>query len=116
MHREPIDPPTVNFDMADSLEQQSDKRHNGTKTKFFEQEITLSAHSEPAGHSFPARQAYWTFGDPKNPAVLLPSCYGGRLESTLPILYSSDSTASPPLSTTESPSEETAAALKRCAL
>ncbi|KAF2094032.1 alpha/beta-hydrolase, partial [Rhizodiscina lignyota] len=37
-----------------------------------------------------AKAAYRTFGSPSNPAILLPSCYGGKLESTLPFLYRSD--------------------------
>ena len=65
------------------------------ETKYLEQEITLSAHSEPASANFSAKLAYWTFGTPSNPAVLLPTCYGGVLESTLPFLYSTDHNADP---------------------
>ncbi len=66
------------------------------ETKYFEREITLSPQSEPAGSKFPAKLAYWTFGDVSNPAVLLPSCYGGSLETTTPFLYS-DAHASDPI-------------------
>ncbi|KAJ7188706.1 Alpha/Beta hydrolase protein [Mycena filopes] len=31
--------------------------------------------------------AYRTFGDPKDPAVFMPSCYSGKLENTLTFLY-----------------------------
>nr|OQO26956.1 hypothetical protein B0A51_05955 [Rachicladosporium sp. CCFEE 5018] len=58
--------------------------------QYFSKEITLSPQSEPAGKSFPAKLAYWTFGDVSNPAVLLPSCYGGTLATTTPFLYSTD--------------------------
>ncbi|EMC91121.1 hypothetical protein BAUCODRAFT_134798 [Baudoinia panamericana UAMH 10762] len=65
------------------------------KTQYFEHELTLSPHSEPAGSKFPARLAYWTFGSSSNPAVLLPSCYGGTLANTLPFLYDSAAHANP---------------------
>ena len=58
------------------------------ETQYFEKDITLSPQSEPGGKTFPAKLAYWTFGDPSNPAVLLPTCYGGTLASTSPFLYS----------------------------
>ena len=64
-------------------------------TKFFEREITLSPQSEPAETKFPAKLAYWTFGDPASPAVLLPTCYGGLLETTSPFLYSTGHNSDP---------------------
>lgn len=57
------------------------------ETKYFEKEITLSPQSEPAGAKFPAKLAYWTLGDVSNPAVLMPTCYGGTLETTSNYLY-----------------------------
>jgi homoserine acetyltransferase len=69
------------------------------ETKYFAKDIVLSAQAEPAGATFPAKLAYWTFGSPENPAVLLPSCYGGTLEDTSPFLYEKDEKdemASPP--------------------
>ena len=63
--------------------------------KYFEKEITLSAQSVPAEAKFPAKLAYWTFGDPSSPAVLFPSCYGGTLENTLPFLYNSEEQPDP---------------------
>ncbi|KAF2480748.1 Alpha/Beta hydrolase protein [Neohortaea acidophila] len=65
------------------------------ETKYFEHELTLSANSEPAGSKLAAKQAYWTFGDTSKPAVFLPTCYGGTLESTLPFLYSSEHSSDP---------------------
>jgi homoserine O-acetyltransferase len=65
------------------------------ETKFFERTITLSPHSEPAGLNFPAKLAYRTFGDASNPAILLPTCFGGLLEDTLPFLYSTEHAPNP---------------------
>ncbi|KAJ7072665.1 Alpha/Beta hydrolase protein [Mycena amicta] len=39
--------------------------------------------------------AYRTFGDAKNPAVFIPSCYGGKLENTLTFLYIPDQEGAP---------------------
>lgn len=60
------------------------------ETHFFDKEITLSPQSVPAGGTFRAKLAYWTFGDVSNPAVLLPTCYGGTLATTTPFLYSTE--------------------------
>ena len=68
---------------------------NMPETKYFEREITLSPQSEPAGSKFPAKLAYWTLGNTSNPAVLLPTCYGGLLETTTPFLYSIGRTTDP---------------------
>ncbi|GAB7349603.1 hypothetical protein MBLNU459_g0290t2 [Dothideomycetes sp. NU459] len=57
------------------------------ETQYFEHSLTLSPRSEPAGEKFPAKLAYWAIGDPSNPAVLMPTCFGGTLENTLPFLY-----------------------------
>ena len=65
------------------------------ETKHFEREIMLSAQSEPASTKFPAKLAYWTFGEKSNSAVLLPTCYGGLLETTTPFLYSTGHTSDP---------------------
>ncbi|KAK5108260.1 hypothetical protein LTR62_008644 [Meristemomyces frigidus] len=71
------------------------------ETQYFSHELTLSAQSEPPGIKFPAKLAYWTFGDVSNPAVLLPSCYGGTLASTLPFLYDEKAHANPILPPTK---------------
>ncbi|RMZ00787.1 hypothetical protein D0862_06606 [Hortaea werneckii] len=65
------------------------------ETRYLEDIITLSPQAEPAGIRFPAKLAYWTFGDPSNPAILLPSCYGGTLETTLPFLYDAEKQPDP---------------------
>lgn len=55
--------------------------------QYFEHTLKLSQQSEPSGLEFPAKLAYWTFGNSKNPAVLLPTCFGGTLATTTPNLY-----------------------------
>lgn len=65
------------------------------ETNYFAQEITLSTHSSPPGAEFPARLAYWKFGDPSHPAVLLPTCFGGTLANTLTFLYDSSTQPDP---------------------
>jgi homoserine acetyltransferase len=62
-------------------------------TQFFEYTLQLSSIPEP----FPAKLAYCTIGDPKNPAILLPTCYGGKLDDTLPFLYTKGSDGSEPV-------------------
>ncbi|KAF2084249.1 homoserine acetyltransferase [Saccharata proteae CBS 121410] len=42
--------------------------------------------------------AFRTYGDPANPAVLLPTCYGGKLDTTLPFLYEARDGPKPVLS------------------
>jgi homoserine O-acetyltransferase len=66
------------------------------ETKFFEQTITLPPHSSPSGLKFPAKLAYWTIGSSSNPAILLPTCFGGVLSDTLPFLYSGNNAILPP--------------------
>ncbi|KAF7315095.1 AB hydrolase-1 domain-containing protein [Mycena indigotica] len=41
--------------------------------------------------------AYRTFGDPKNPAVFIPSCYSGKLGNTLTFLYLPSDDGVPPV-------------------
>ena len=55
--------------------------------EFFEHILKLSPRSEPAGIDFPAKLAYYAIGDSSKPAVLLPTCFGGKLETTTPWLY-----------------------------
>lgn len=56
-------------------------------TNYFNKEITLSSHSEPAEESFPAKLAYRTYGSPSNPAILMSSAFLGSIETTTPFLY-----------------------------
>jgi homoserine O-acetyltransferase len=53
------------------------------ETNYFRKEITLSLSKTP----FPATLAYRTYGSPSSPAILLPTCFGGDLDDTLPFLY-----------------------------
>jgi homoserine O-acetyltransferase len=54
-------------------------------TRFFEHPIQLPSISSPETVS--AKLAYRTYGNPNNPAILLPTCFGGRLDDNLPFLY-----------------------------
>jgi len=63
--------------------------------QYFEYNLKLSPLSQPAGASFPARLAYCTYGDSSNPAVLMPTCYGGKLATTSPFLYNKKSCQHP---------------------
>ena len=70
------------------------------ETQYFDHDLQLSPQSKPALVTFPAKLAYWTFGSPSNPAILLPTCYGGKLATTLPFLYDStaaNQTSTPPI-------------------
>ncbi|KAK4985430.1 hypothetical protein LTR50_005980 [Elasticomyces elasticus] len=70
-------------------------------TKYFDREITLSSHSEPPSTKFPARLAYWAIGDPSFPAVLLPTCYGGTLQTTLGFLFNEQDGVEPVVPTSK---------------
>lgn len=61
-------------------------------TKYFTKPITLALTKSP----FAAKLAYFTLGTPSNPAILLPTCYGGTLATTLPFLYLGSSPPFPP--------------------
>jgi pimeloyl-ACP methyl ester carboxylesterase len=65
------------------------------ETQYFDYDLKLSPLSQPAGASFPARLAYCTYGDPTHPAVLQPTCYGGKLATTSPFLYNKASCQNP---------------------
>ena len=70
------------------------------QTKTFTHDLKLCSHSSPAGLSVPLNLAYRTYGSPSNAAhnaVMLPTCYGGHLENTLPFLYTSTSPSKLPV-------------------
>ena len=59
-------------------------------TQHFKHDLKLSSHSTPAGQTVPLQMAYRTYGSSSNAArkaVFLPTCYGGKLDTTLPFLY-----------------------------
>jgi len=62
-------------------------------TQYFEHTLTLTHSSKP----FPARLAYKTYGDPSSPAVCMPTCYGGKLDTTTPWLYNTNSSTPTPV-------------------
>ncbi|KAI0485034.1 Alpha/Beta hydrolase protein [Xylariaceae sp. FL0804] len=68
------------------------------QTKYFHASAT-SANTDAAAPSesdYPTL-AYRTFGSPGRPAILMPTCYGGKLDTTLPFLYTAgaDGTSAP---------------------
>lgn len=56
-------------------------------TQYFEHELTLSSRSTPASTKFSAKLAYRIYGSRSNPAILIPTCYGGKLDSTFPFFF-----------------------------
>ncbi|KAK9465759.1 Alpha/Beta hydrolase protein [Lipomyces arxii] len=58
--------------------------------KQFDLELKLKC-----GVTLPAFLKYFTLGDPKNPAVMIPSCYTGRLAGTMNMVYGDEDAVSP---------------------
>ncbi|KUJ15187.1 homoserine acetyltransferase [Mollisia scopiformis] len=52
----------------------------------------------PANLAFPAKLAFRTFGDASNPAILLPTCFNGKIPETLSFLYSNEDSSDAVLS------------------
>ncbi|KAJ7502990.1 Alpha/Beta hydrolase protein [Mycena galericulata] len=67
------------------------------QTKYFTNEVppNLNASHPSSNSSFTL--AYRTFGEPQNPAVFIPSCYSGKLDSTLTFLYLPSDDGTPPV-------------------
>lgn len=65
------------------------------ETQYFTKTLKLSPGSSHAGQEFDGKLAYWSLGDTSNPTVLMPTCFAGRLETTTPFLYNSESSALP---------------------
>ncbi|KAJ7125128.1 Alpha/Beta hydrolase protein [Mycena epipterygia] len=65
------------------------------ETKYFTNEVQTNTNAAAPSSNSSLTLAYRTFGDSKNPAVFIPSCYSGKLDSTLTFLYlpSEDGTA-----------------------
>lgn len=60
------------------------------ETKTFTIDLRLSPRSNPASSTVPIRLAYRSFGDPLKPTILIPTCFGGMLDSELTFLYKKD--------------------------
>jgi len=58
-------------------------------------QLYLESATHPPSTTFPATLAYTTHGSPSNPAILLPSCFGGKLASTTPFLYNASACQNP---------------------
>lgn len=68
------------------------------ETKYFTNDVHPNTNASEPSKNPSMTLAYRTFGDPTNPAVFIPSCYGGKLASTLTLLYiPSDDDATPVL-------------------
>lgn len=68
--------------------------------EYFDIELKLSERSDPPSSSFPARLAYKTFGDRSKPAIFIPTCFGGTIDTELVFLYRDDgpsTTSFPPV-------------------
>ncbi|KAJ7350482.1 Alpha/Beta hydrolase protein [Mycena albidolilacea] len=59
------------------------------ETKYFTNEGHPNINASAPSSNPSLTLAYRTFGDAKNSAVILPSCFGGTLDDTLPFLYTS---------------------------
>ncbi|KAJ6589852.1 Alpha/Beta hydrolase protein [Mycena vulgaris] len=67
------------------------------ETKYFTNEVHPDTNASPPSSNSSLTLAYRTFGDAKNPAVLMPSCYCGTLDDTLPFLYIPPEDGTPPV-------------------
>ncbi|KAJ7502968.1 Alpha/Beta hydrolase protein [Mycena galericulata] len=57
------------------------------ETKYFTNEPHPNTNASAPSSNASLTLAYRTLGDPKNPAVFMPSCFGGSLDDTSPFLY-----------------------------
>lgn len=60
-----------------------------SSTKYFSNEPQPNLNADEPSSTTALTLAYRTVGTPDLPAVLMPSCYGGKLDDTLPFLYTS---------------------------
>ncbi|KAJ7935113.1 Alpha/Beta hydrolase protein [Mycena leptocephala] len=67
------------------------------ETKYFTNDVHPNTNASDPSKNSSMTLAYRTFGDPKNPAVFIPSCYSGKLDNTLTFLYVSDDDTPPVL-------------------
>ncbi|KAK7057585.1 AB hydrolase-1 domain-containing protein [Favolaschia claudopus] len=66
-------------------------------TKFFTNDVHPNANTSDPSQDTSMTLAYRTYGDPQHPAVLIPSCYSGKIENTLTFLYLPSSDGPPPV-------------------
>ncbi|KAF7362265.1 AB hydrolase-1 domain-containing protein [Mycena venus] len=67
------------------------------ETKYFTNDLHPNTNASEPSKNSSMTLAYRTFGDPKNPAVFIPSCYGGKLDNTLTLLYIPSEDGVPPV-------------------
>ena len=60
------------------------------ETKYFVAEPLPNINADGPSSTASLTLAYCTIGSPDMPAVLMPSCFGGKLRNTCPFLYSDD--------------------------
>ncbi|EKG14593.1 Alpha/beta hydrolase fold-1 [Macrophomina phaseolina MS6] len=60
------------------------------QTKYFTQEPHSNTNASDPSTTTSLTLAYRTYGKPDNPAVFIPTCYSGKLDTTLPWLYLKD--------------------------
>ncbi|RSL47241.1 hypothetical protein CEP54_013488 [Fusarium duplospermum] len=61
-----------------------------SKTRFFTADGQPNLDAGPPISNSSLTLAYRTYGSPNNPAVLIPTCFSGKIETTLAFLYGSD--------------------------
>lgn len=66
-------------------------------TKYFTAEPELNINASAPSENNTLTIAYQTFGSPDQPAVLMPTCFGGLLEGTLSFLRTPDKNGKPPV-------------------
>ncbi|KAJ7125127.1 Alpha/Beta hydrolase protein [Mycena epipterygia] len=69
----------------------------GVQTKYFTNGGYPDIDASGPAYNSSLTLAYRTFGDPKNPAILIPSCFYGTLEDTLPFLCIPSENGIPPV-------------------
>ncbi|KAJ7686530.1 Alpha/Beta hydrolase protein [Mycena rosella] len=67
------------------------------ETRYFTNEVHPNTNASAPPSNSSLTLAYRTFGDAKNPAVFIPSCYSGKLDNTLTFLYLPSEDDTPPI-------------------
>ncbi|KAJ7496897.1 Alpha/Beta hydrolase protein [Mycena latifolia] len=68
----------------------------GGETKYFTNDVHPNINASAPSFNSSLTLAYRAFGDPKNPAIFIPSCFSGKLDSTLTFLYIPSEDGTPP--------------------
>ncbi|KAJ7099561.1 Alpha/Beta hydrolase protein [Mycena belliarum] len=57
------------------------------ETKYFTNDVHPNTNASDPSFNSSLTLAYRTFGDPHNPAILIPTCFSGKIDATLAFLY-----------------------------